>query len=117
MQQKVIIIVVENNLPYLTFDDCYLYRAEDSDPFVKYTPTEAEYLGGVFHGKAYSEYYNRCYERDVFFDNNQGRIKAKTMVEEKTAFLQLLLAEELAERSKELETKKQEALYTLGNIM
>jgi hypothetical protein len=117
MRQNVIIIVVENNLPYLTFEDCYLYRAEKSNPFVEYIPTESEYEQGVFCGKAYSEYYKRWYEKDVFFANDQGIIKAKDAFVEKAAFLQLLLKEEFDERSKELEKKKKQVLYTLGYIL
>lgn len=117
MRKKVIIITIENNLPYLTFEDCYLYHAEGSNPFVEYTPTDSEYLEGVFHGKAYSEYYNRFYEKDVFFDNDQGFIEAKKAIEEKVSFLQLLLKEEFDERSKELEKKKKQVLYALGYII
>lgn len=117
MLQNVIIIVIDNNLPYLTFEDCYLYRAEGSNPFVEYTPTDSEYLEGVFHGKAYSEYYNRFYEKDVFFANDQGIIKAKDAIVEKAAFLQLLLKEAFDERSKELREGKERALYKLGYIV
>jgi hypothetical protein len=114
MRQNVIIIVVENSHPYLTFEDCCLYRAEGSNPFVEYTPTDSEYEQGVFCGKAYSEYYNRWYEKDVFFANDQGMIRAKDAIVEKTAFLQLLLKEEFDERSKKLKQGKERALYKLG---
>lgn len=117
MRKNVIIIVVENNLPYLTFEDCYLYCAENSNPFVEYTPTESEYEQGVFCGKAYSEYYKRWYEKDVFFANDQGIIKAKDAIVEKAAFLQLLLKESFDERSKELREGKERALYKLGYIV
>lgn len=117
MRKKVIIITIENNLPYLTFEDCYLYHAEGSNPFVEYTPTDSEYLEGVFHGKAYSEYYNRFYEKDVFFDNDQGFIEAKKAIEEKVSFLQLLLEEDFDERSKTLKEQYERALYKLGYIV